>query len=352
MPIRARINGTDVHSVDYSTEDWEILKNRLAKKKDTAVLPCCGSECYLRTSKNKFKHFVHSTKSASCAAKAETADHIQAKAEILKACHKMGWDAICEFSEGEWRADVLATKGLKRIAFEVQLSYQSKEELTLRQERYMASNVRGCWFIATPKKNPSYFPNANFEIPAFKIFRHEDKSLQIDLDGTSFPLFEFIIHPLSRRIRFCKYYSWSYPHIIKVTFIEFYCKNCGSKQHIGQCKNTLRSVCGKSVSNEDFTIAENRSKMSQQIIRRASALSEKEITLSTLSNKEKYKCAESEYSYYCSHCNVPIGEYWINLLSDPNSNFERIEVEFHREDLQEKTYFPHWCFSKHKNFCC
>ena len=79
-------------------------------------------------------------------------------------------DAIPEFSEADWRADVLAVQGGKRIAFEVQWSRQTYEETSLRQERYKASNVRGCWlFRIAPKEMLDYDKTsvADKEIPAF-----------------------------------------------------------------------------------------------------------------------------------------------------------------------------------------
>lgn len=84
------------------------------------------------------------------------------------------------FPKRIWRADVLAVQGGKRIAFEVQWSRQTYEATRLRQERYKASNVRGCWFFRIAPKEMSDYDKtlvADKETPAFKIFKDENSNI-------------------------------------------------------------------------------------------------------------------------------------------------------------------------------
>lgn len=173
MPLRAYIEDKEIVSIDLNDEEWSALKARLKAKEIVLTLPCCGQEGFLRTSSRGLKHFVHSKSANPCDWKPESAEHLKAKVAIMEACRKQGWNAIPEFSEADWRADVLAVQGGKRIAFEVQWSRQTYEETRLRQERYKASNVRGCWFFRiVPKEMSDYDKTlvADKETPAFKIF--------------------------------------------------------------------------------------------------------------------------------------------------------------------------------------
>lgn len=176
MPLRAYIEDKEIVSIDLNDEEWSALKARLKAKEIVLTLPCCGQEGFLRTSNRGLKHFVHLKSANPCDWKPESAEHLKAKVAIMEACREQGWDAIPEFSEADWRADVLAVQGGKRIAFEVQWSRQTYEETRLRQERYKASNVRGCWFFRIAPKEMSDYDKtlvADKETPAFKIFIKE-----------------------------------------------------------------------------------------------------------------------------------------------------------------------------------
>lgn len=51
-------------------------------------------------------------------------------------------------SKGDkWIADVYYTKGKAKVALEIQLSQQTKGELTARHERYVEPDVRDGWFM-------------------------------------------------------------------------------------------------------------------------------------------------------------------------------------------------------------
>ena len=180
MPLRAYIEDKEIVSIDLNDEEWSALKARLKAKKTVLILPCCGQEGFLRTSSKGLKHFVHLKSANPCDWKPESAEHLKAKVAIMEACREQGWNAIPEFSEADWRADVLAVQGGKRIAFEVQWSRQTYEATRLRQERYKASNVRGCWFFRIAPKEMSDYDKtlvADKETPAFKIFKDENSNI-------------------------------------------------------------------------------------------------------------------------------------------------------------------------------
>lgn len=164
MPLRARIDDQDVLAPFLDDVAWEELKTRVKTEKLELRLPCCDSVAYLRTSKHGVHHFVHKDRD-TCTSAPETWQHLKAKAEIVRACRATGYDATTEVEDDGWRADVLATRGNAKIAFEVQWSPQTLEETEQRQQKYKNAGIRGCWFFRHPP--PQY--EATSELPLFKL---------------------------------------------------------------------------------------------------------------------------------------------------------------------------------------
>jgi len=180
MPFRAYIDEEEIISIDQTDHQWNDLKKRLKNNESSLKLPCCNQDGFLRTSSKGLKHFVHLKSDNSCDWKPESPEHLKAKIEIIEACRLNGWKAIPEFVGTNWRADVLAVKNDKKIAFEVQWSKQTFEETKFRQDRYKESNVRCCWFFRTaPKELRNYDDTliADKDIPSFKIFKDENSNI-------------------------------------------------------------------------------------------------------------------------------------------------------------------------------
>ena len=110
MPLRAQLDGTSVNAALLSDTQWQALK-----RSQELRMPCCDAPAYRRTSRLGTRHFAHSP-GGYCGAEGEPAEHLAAKAEIVRACIQLGWDALSEFATGNWRADVYATRGRHRVA--------------------------------------------------------------------------------------------------------------------------------------------------------------------------------------------------------------------------------------------
>jgi competence protein CoiA len=91
-----------------------------------------------------------------------------AKTIIAKAALAEGWDVQTEARgvtpAGEaWIADVLASKGKAKVAFEVQWSTQDDAETRRRQRQYADSQIRGLWFFKQTRFE------SDKELPAFNL---------------------------------------------------------------------------------------------------------------------------------------------------------------------------------------
>lgn len=149
-----------------SADEWSELREQNRQRRHLRM-PCCGAQVVLRKSPLGTRHFAHARK-GPCATAPETAEHLRTKMEIAEAVERAGWTAQTECRgqtpEGaEWVADVMATKGRARIAFEVQWSKQDKAETEARQERYKRSGVRCLWLMRDPPGRPT------LELPMLRL---------------------------------------------------------------------------------------------------------------------------------------------------------------------------------------
>ena len=177
MPLRCvDEHGTTIEADACSDEQWKTLRER-SRKERNLKMPCCTVRAVLKTSKLGTRFFAHKARGA-CTWKPETNVHLHLKRVALKAAREAGWEAQTEVTEGtpedeHWTADVLAWKGDRKIAVEVQWSGQTDEETWQRQRRYERSGVEGVWLLRQPG-----FPISE-ELPAACIGRTLEEGLSI-----------------------------------------------------------------------------------------------------------------------------------------------------------------------------
>lgn len=218
MPLKCIKNGEEYFAFSVADDaTWESLRK---DNKQTGCLrmPCCGSGVILRTSKLGTRHFAHADR-GECTSAAETAEHLLAKMEIVRGIQDAFWTPLPEQTGQtpageEWRADVLAVQGSKRVAFEVQWSRQAIDETRRRQNRYREAGVRGLWLFRQldfplEKDTPAFRLSFDPETKAFSVQlaspRYNPKwSKQNDADlwNQTIPLTSFVAGALSGRLRF------------------------------------------------------------------------------------------------------------------------------------------------------
>lgn len=114
-----------------------------------APLRCreCGHGLHAKVSPRGLRFFAHDRGAPDCSQAGESIEHHLLKQELASAVRAAGWHAELEVPGDGWRADVLATSpdGLRRMAWEAQLSPIDVDEITRRTEQLHASGVRVCW---------------------------------------------------------------------------------------------------------------------------------------------------------------------------------------------------------------
>ena len=147
MPLRALFDSEAVLAPLCEDAVWEDLGPAARTDRDRLRMPCCGHPCLPRTSKLGTRHFAHRPGADCVLSAGETIHHLQLKTELVRALSRHGFDVDTEVAGDDWRADVLATHGHERVAFEVQWSSQPPEETLARSMRYARSGLRVVWLL-------------------------------------------------------------------------------------------------------------------------------------------------------------------------------------------------------------
>ncbi len=226
-----------------SDQAWATLRQS-NRANSELTMPCCGSGVVLRTSKLGTRHFAHSRR-GPCATAPETAEHLLAKLRIVEGILAAGWTATAELSgrtpAGEdWRADVLASNGRSRIAFEVQWSRQDQQETSRRQQRYADAGVRGLWLFrqrdfAVSEEIPSFKLKFDEHLRSFDVLlpspHYDPMWLSRDDNSSSWgqriPLSNFITGALKGRLQFAPALGRRMP--VEVNVARITCWKCNKR---------------------------------------------------------------------------------------------------------------------------
>lgn len=242
MPLRAQVNGVDVIAPLLSEAAAAALRDSDA----AIVLPCCGAAGYLRRSRLGTLHFAHKRGTHCDAAAGETIQHLKAKADIVVACQRAGFAALTEVAGADWRADVLATRGAARIAFEVQWSFLRYEDARFRQERYARDGVRGCWFFRNPPPQLLRGDDlqAQADLPLFHLFANANHTFSVRLHGRLYDLGDLVAALLGGRVRFCRTARAERAQRLLLTPLTIACPACSGAARVFSVAPRLTAHCG------------------------------------------------------------------------------------------------------------
>lgn len=150
MQLVADLNGNRVDATVLTREAWRGLKEHSGYK--DLKFPQCGTRAIPKTSKLHTQFFAH-YRGAACtvAHKSETAQHLAMKQAVAEQINAVpGWEARVEYpaADRDWIADVMAfSRDGRMIAFEVQLSEQSKDDYARRTQRYFDAGIGPVWLV-------------------------------------------------------------------------------------------------------------------------------------------------------------------------------------------------------------
>lgn len=143
--------GVPIFAACYSDQEWQNLKDTY--QVGDLLMPCCSSPAIPKTSPNFLNFFSHY--SDECATSPESIWHLNAKENIVRELGVQGINAFLEYSGGSdggnWKADVYFENSDRKIAIEIQKSYQHLREYFKRQKRYALSGVEAYWLLYQPR---------------------------------------------------------------------------------------------------------------------------------------------------------------------------------------------------------
>jgi hypothetical protein len=202
MPLRCLdpTKDTEIHAFDLPTEEWRALEHKNRSTRHLRM-PCCGAQVTLKISRRGTQFFAHKIGGA-CETAPETEIHLRLKQMAAETARRHGWVAATEVvgttAAGEqWKADVLAQKGSRKVAVEIQWSAQTNDETLRQQERYAQSGIRCLWLLRRRG-----FPISK-ELPAARIGGGIEEGLTAFVgDDQELPMTEFLDAAFDRRLRF------------------------------------------------------------------------------------------------------------------------------------------------------
>lgn len=182
----------------------------------------------------------------------ETPEHLKAKADIVHACRRAGYEAATEAPGADWRADVLAARGKTKIAFEVQWSFLNLDECLIRQERYARDGVRGCWFFRRPppalQRDTHLYGGpplrARIDLPLFHLVPNMQGVFCVTLNERLYLLDEFVPALLAGRIRFSEQAVAPEFTRVHVVLFELPCAHCGRRNIVFTLDTRVIASCG------------------------------------------------------------------------------------------------------------
>ncbi len=144
-------HGEAVYASLWPPYEWDRLKEQYSV--GDFLMPCCNSNAIPKTSPNGLQFFAHH--SDECTTSPESLWHIASKDSVLKALYTLNISATQERPGGDtgrkWTADVYFELEHRKIAIEIQHSYQHLKKYFSRQQRYVESGVECYWVLYPPR---------------------------------------------------------------------------------------------------------------------------------------------------------------------------------------------------------
>lgn len=355
MPLRAIINNKEIISTFLTKEKWSTLRANTKANHLEVIISQTGKPGYLRTSKLGLQHFAHKRGEKPENWQPESHQHLFAKSQVLLGCKDAGWEAKSEYMENDWIADVLASNGKVKVAFEIQWSKQSYAKTAERQDKYDRDEVRACWFFRKPPENKTRNILADKSLPLFEIFESDDKDIWVRFSPHNIELRRFIRILLEGQIKHCEYMSSFIQQRLQISFMEYECYRCKALQHIYFIQDYILSKCGNRLDFHDEDWSDQALKYHPKITHAVNDFlkTEKGSKIQIGAIKKRHSNQTNSYykSFGCYNCDTIFGDWYLHSdilqarYEDNPYIFVDIEIPI------KKKFSPHWCYSENRYFC-
>lgn len=337
-------------------DEWVALQGDVRAKRRALAMQPCGVPGILKTSRLGTQFFAHKPGHSDCGTQhpGETPLHLTAKAEILLGCADAGWDAAPEVraDDGPWIADVLATKGEHKLAFEVQVSQQTRDRYAERQVRYQRDGIRCAWYV---KHQGSVLP-PTAELPTFLLEQDEDKALFAAIGGYRLPLREAARVRLTCELRFRQHVSnGQYGEVEVQVAPSNGCYRCGRSFLLWRVtEERVTGKCGRVGSNGiryDSPMWNDTKPEADDLVRAAvrDATTNHPLRLANLSMKYT-KTTQTRYMVFsCPHCGGVYGDWFLSSfwMKVYDSDIITLTVPGGPPGIED----PHWCLDQGNGTC-
>lgn len=349
MPLVALVDGDRKVSSLLSDDGWAALKKDVQAKRIPLTLRC-GQPGHLRSTRKGTRFFAHNPGSGhECDSTGETQQHLRAKDIIVRAAVAAGWDAEPEVRGDGWIADVLATRGNVRIAFEVQWSSQSDADFEHRQSRYQRDGVRGAWFVRHASSIPSV-PSA--DLPIFSLAEEGDD--MVTSIGERRALGDAVTFLLSGKIKHREYLSDNSPASLHVRAHQHACWKCAAKflvWHVASFSltGTCKQERGGWLSYQLFAAdrIENAPGVRDAISR---AAANQTLPVALLQARSTKASGTRYMAFVCPGCNATSGDVFIQNLFFEEA-YEPAYLEVDVQAGERGILAPHWCIDRGSGHC-
>jgi len=143
--------GQAILAEHYNEEQWATLKSNYVVGE--LLMPCCNTPAIPKTSPNFLQFFAHY--SDECATSPESVWHLKTKGDVCSVLNSQNISVELERGgkspSGTWIADVYFEYKGRRIAIEIQKSYQQLNTYLKRQEKYKEGGVEAYWLLYRPR---------------------------------------------------------------------------------------------------------------------------------------------------------------------------------------------------------
>jgi len=349
MPLLAIVDGVPTISTLLSDEEWRTLQADVRTQRRSVVLPRCGSPAYLRTSKLGVRHFAHRSAGDCLSHPKETGYHLYAKNVILQAAQAAGWNAETEAWANGWIADVLASDGARKVAFEIQWSAQTREEFERRQARYAADGVRCAWFARHERSVP-FLPRR--DLPVFHT-TFSDGDFTVVVNGTAMSLADTVTALLNCMIGFREHVAAGHPATMEVACYEYPCYRCNAVSMTWEVeREILTGPCGTVAKVGHGSLwAKERLEANIEVRRHVAAEARRlGSPVANLGSRYSQTASSSYTAFSCPACSALFGDWYLReYMLEARAEEAYTVIGF--MGGRHKIPLAHWCIDGGSGLC-